>query len=165
MRTARPAIAILPTMSLLDLIIEKTGVRTASDSVAGDSEAQLLIASLLALVAKSDGGISPSEETRMANLLSKRFGLRPDEVSDLIARATEEFPNHDQLDEVVDSLNDALSRTQKESLMFMVLCVIAADNQKDAREMQLLNKLVDTFRLPDATMQKMYDGNFDLLFR
>ncbi len=151
-------------MSLLNLIIEKTGVRTAGESVAGDSEAQTLIASLLALVATSDGGISSDENGRMVNLLSKRFGLGSGEASDLVARAVENHPSHDQLDEVVDSVNEVLSRSQKEDLMFMVLCVIAADNQKDAGEMELLNKLVDKFRLPDATMQKMYEGNFDLFF-
>ena len=151
-------------MSLLDLIIEKTGVRTASDSVAGNSEAQMLIASLLGLVASSDGGISPDENMRIVNLLSKRFGLSSYESSDLVARAMENHPSHDQLDEVVDSVTEVLSRQQKEDLMFMVLCVIAADDKKDAGEMELLNKLVDAFRLPDATMQKMYEGNFDLLF-
>jgi uncharacterized tellurite resistance protein B-like protein len=151
-------------MSLLDLIIEKTGVRTASNSVAADSGAQVLIASLLALVASSDGGISPDENMRIVNLLGKRFGLSAGEASDLVARALENHPSHDQVDEVLDSVNAVLSRSQKEDLMFMVLCVIAADNKKDVAEMELLNKLVDTFRLPDATMQKMYEGNFDLFF-
>ena len=151
-------------MSLLDLIIEKTGVRTASNSVAADSGAQVLIASLLALVASSDGGISTDENMRIVNLLGKRFGLSAGEASDLVARALENHPSHDQVDEVLDSVNAVLSRSQKEDLMFMVLCVIAADNKKDVAEMELLNKLVDTFRLPDATMQKMYEGNFDLFF-
>jgi uncharacterized tellurite resistance protein B-like protein len=101
-------------MSLLDLIIEKTAVRTASDSVAGDSEAQILIASLLALVAKSDGGISPDENMRIVNLLCKRFGLSPGEALDLVARAADELPSHGQLDEVVDSVNEVLSRSQKD---------------------------------------------------
>ena len=120
--------------------------------------------SLLALVARSDGGISPDENMRMVNLLSERFGLRPDEALDLVARAQEELPSHDSLDEVVDSVTEVLTRTQKEDLMFMVLCVIAADGQKDAAEMKLLTKLVDRFRLPDAVMQTMYERNFDGLF-
>jgi uncharacterized tellurite resistance protein B-like protein len=163
-RTSRLATDIIPDMSLLDIIIEKIGVRIASDSIAGDSEAQILIASLLALVARSDGGISPDENMRIVNLLSKRFGLGSGEALDLVARAADERPSHDQLDEVVDSVNEVLSRSQKEDLMFMVLCVIAADDQKDAGEMKLLAKLVDSFRLPDATMQKMYEGKFDGLF-
>ncbi|RLA26584.1 MAG: hypothetical protein DRR11_19570 [Gammaproteobacteria bacterium] len=151
-------------MSLLDLIIEKTGVRIASDSVASDYEAQILIASLLALVARSDGGMSPDENVRIVNLLCKRFGLNSGEALDLVARTAEELPSHDQLDEVVNSVNEALTRTQKEELMFMVLCVIAADDQKDAGEMKLLAKLIDGLRLSDQFMQKIYERNFDGLF-
>jgi uncharacterized tellurite resistance protein B-like protein len=151
-------------MSLLDLLIEKVGVRTASDSIAGDSEAQILIASLLALVARSDGGVSPDENMRIVNLLSRRFKLSSDEALDLVARAADEVSGHEQLDEVVDSVNELLSRPQKEDLMFMILCVIAADDQKDAGEIKLLAKLVDSFGLPDAVMQKMYEENFDGLF-
>lgn len=163
-RTSHLAADIIPNMSLLDLIIEKIGIRTASDSVAEDPEAQILIASLLALVAKSDGGILPDENMRMMNLLSKRFNLSSTEASDLITRTMNDLPSHDQLDEIVNSVNEELSNTQKEDLMFMVLCVIAADDKKDPGEMKMLNKLIDTFRLPDATMQKMYEGSFDGLF-
>ena len=163
-RTSRLATDIIPDMSLLDLIIEKTGVRIASDRVANDYEAQILIASLLALVARSDGSISPDENLRIVNLLRKRFGLTSGEASDLVARAADELPSHDQLDEIVDSVNEVLTRTQKEDLMFMVLCVIAADNQKDAGEMKLLAKLVDGLQLPDQFIQKIYERNFDGLF-
>lgn len=151
-------------MSLLDLIIEKTGIRIASDSVASDYEAQTLIASLLALVARSDGGISRDENLRIVNLLCNRFGLGSDEASDLVAHAADKLPSHDQLDEVVDSVNEVLTRTQKEDLVFMVLSVIAADNSKDAGEMKLLAKLVDRLQLPDQFLQKIYERDFDGLF-
>lgn len=151
-------------MPLLDLIIEKTGVRIASENVASDQEAQTLIASLLTLVARSDGGISPDENARMVELLRNRFGLSPDDASDLIARAMGELASHDNLDEVVDSVNETLTRSQKEELIFMVLCVIAVDNQKDAGEMQLLATLVDGFKLPDQQLQKVYARYFDGLF-
>lgn len=151
-------------MSLLDLIIEKTGVRIASDSVACNYEEQKLIASLLALTARSDGGISPDENMRMVNLLCKRFGLGSDDASNLVARAANELRSHEQLDEVVDSVNEALTRSQKEDLVFMVLCVIAADGQKDTEEMKLLAKLVDRLQLPDQFMQKVYERDFDGLF-
>jgi uncharacterized tellurite resistance protein B-like protein len=163
-RTSRLATDIIRDMSLLDIIIEKTGIKIASDSVASDYEAQILIASLLALVAKSDGGISPDENSRIVNLLCKRFGLGSSEALDLVARAADELPSHDRLDEVVDSVNEVLTRTQKEDLMFMVLCVIAADNQKDAGEMKLLAKLVDSLQLPDQFMQKIFERDFDGLF-
>jgi uncharacterized tellurite resistance protein B-like protein len=151
-------------MSLLDFIIDKTGVGTANDKVASDYEAQKLIASLLALVARSDGGISPDEKSRIVNLLSKRFGFGLEEASHLVAHAAEELPSQGQLDDIVAAANDSLTRTQKEDLIFMVMCVIAADDEKDPAEMELLAKLVDGFRLPDQFMQRIYERDFDGLF-
>ena len=58
-----PATRLIPDMSLVDLIYSKTGTRIRLDSVTADIEAQTLIASLLALVAKSDGGISPDTDS------------------------------------------------------------------------------------------------------
>ena len=46
-------------MSLTDLIYAKTGIRIGAEKSGADHESQMLIAALLVLVAKSDGGISP----------------------------------------------------------------------------------------------------------
>ncbi len=158
------ATQVIPDMSLVDLIFKKTGVRIVTDSIAGDYESQALIASLLTLVARSDGGISPDENLRMVELLRNRFGLRSGEALDMVSRAADELASHDKLDEILDSVNEALTRSQKEDLMFMVLCVIAADNQKDAGEMKLLAALIDGLKLPDQFMQKVYERYFDGLF-
>ncbi len=154
----------IPDMSLVDLIFKKTGIRIATNSVAGDYEAQTLIASLLTLVARSDGGISPDEYLRIVELLRNRFGLRSGEALDMVTRAADELASHDELDEILDSVNEALTRTQKEDLMLMVLSVIAADNQKDAGEMKLLVALIDGLNMPDQIMHKVYERYFDGLF-
>lgn len=158
------ATRVIPDMSLADLIFAKTGVRIGTDSVAGDHEAQTLIASLLTLVASSDGGISPDEYSRIVELLRNRFGLGSGEALDMVARAADELASHDKLDEILDSVNETLSRTQKEDLMLMVLSVIAADNQKDAAEMKLLVALIDGLKLPDQFMHKVYERYFDGMF-
>ncbi len=154
----------IPDMSLVDLIFKKTGVRIATNSLSGDYEAQTLIASLLTLVARSDGGISPDENLRIVELLRNRFGLRSGEALDMVTRAADELASHDELDEILDSVNEALTRAQKEDLMLMVLSVIAADNQKDAAEMKLLVAQIDGLKLPDQFMQKVYERYFDGLF-
>ena len=151
-------------MSLVDLIFAKTGVRIGTDSVAGDHEAQTLIASLLTLVARSDGGISPDEYSRIVELLRNRFGLRSGDALDMVSRAADELASHDKLDEILDSVNEELTRNQKEDLMLMVLSVIAADNQKDAGEMKLLAALIDGLKIPDQVMHKVYERYFDGLF-
>jgi uncharacterized tellurite resistance protein B-like protein len=132
-------------MSLADLIYSKTGISIGPESIAGDSEAQTLIASLLALVAKSDGGISPDENLRMVRLLRSRFQLKPGEALNMITRASEEL---------------ATPLAQKEDLMLMVLSVISADNQKDAGEMKLLAALIEGLKMPDNVMNNVYGRYF-----
>lgn len=148
-------------MSLADLIYTTTGIRIGSDSAASDAETQVMIASLLALVAKSDGGISPDESLRMVELLRSRFQLKPGEALNLITRASDELASHSDLDNIFIAVNEKLSLAQKEDLMFMVLKVISADNQKDAAEMKLLAALVEELEIPDTVMDKAYQRYFD----
>jgi uncharacterized tellurite resistance protein B-like protein len=147
-------------MSLLDLIYSKTGISVGADASSSDDESQNLIASLLALVARSDGGISLDESERMVGLLRKRFRVSPIEALEMITRASNELAVHSRLDEVVDAINRKLTLAQKEDLMLMVLHVIAADNQKDAREMRLLAVVVEGLRIPDQLMDRVYERYF-----
>jgi len=147
-------------MSLVDLIYSKTGISIGPESIAGDIEAQTLIASLLALVAKSDGGISPDETLRMVRLLRSRFQLKPGEALNMITRASDELAAHTNIDEILVSVNNSLTLTQKEDLMLMVLSVISADNQKDAGEMKLLAALIEGLKIPDNIMNNVYKRYF-----
>jgi uncharacterized tellurite resistance protein B-like protein len=156
-----PATRTIPDMSLVDLIYSKTRINIGLDSVTADIEAQTLIASLLALVAKSDGGISPDETLRMVQLLRSRFQLREGEALNMITRASDELATHTSLDEILVSVNDNLALAQKEDLMLMVLSVISADNQKDAAEMKLLAALIEGLKIPDKIMNKVYEQYFE----
>ena len=147
-------------MSLADLIYSKTGIRIGLDSVTVDHEAQTLIASLLTLVARSDGGISPDESLRMVELLRNRFKLRPGEALNMITRAADELAAHTNLDEILVAVNDNLALAQKEDLMLMVLSIISADNQKDAAEMKLLVALIEGLKMPDKVMNRVYERYF-----
>ena len=88
-------------MSLLDLIYSKTGIRVGPRGLSGDAESQNLVASLLAMVAKSDGGISLDESERMVGLLRNRFRVSPIEALEMITRASQELAANSRLDEVV----------------------------------------------------------------
>ena len=154
-------IPIIPDMPLVDLIYSKTGISIGADSFIGDNEAQTLVASLLALVAKSDGGISPDESLRMVELLRSRFQLKPGEALHMITRAEDELAMHTGLDEILVMVNDELTLAQKENLMLMVLDVISADNQKHAREMNLLAALIEGLKVPDRVMNRVYERYFE----
>lgn len=147
-------------MSLLDLIYSKTGIRVGPRGLSGDAESQNLVASLLAMVAKSDGGISLDESERMVGLLRNRFRVSPIEALEMITRASQELAANSRLDEVVDAINQKLTLAQKEDLMLMILHVISADSRKDAGEMRLLDAVVEGLRMPDQLMEKVYQQYF-----
>jgi uncharacterized tellurite resistance protein B-like protein len=147
-------------MKLTDLIYAKTGFTIDLSSLAGDLDAQTLVASLITLVAKSDGGISLDETARMVEMLRQRFPLDRGEALSLITRAADELSADSHLDEILAEVNDKLALPHKEELMLMVLHVISADNEKDAGEMKLLAALIDGLKIPDNIMDRVYARYF-----
>ena len=149
------------SMKLKDLIYAKTGIAIDLGSLASDPNGQTLIASLMALVAKSDGGVSPDEMTRMVELLRDRFGLQPGEALNMITRAIDDVAHTIKLDELLRSVNDDLALQHKEELLLMLLHVIAADDQKDVAEMKFLSAVVDGLKVPEKIMANVYARYFD----
>lgn len=147
-------------MKLTDIIYAKTGVTIDLASLSNDPEGQSLVTSLMALVARSDGGISPDETSRMVELLEHRFRISSELAIDLVSRAADEYGENADLDGLVANINEELSLPQKEELMSMVLHVISADDQKIAAEMNLLATLVDRLKIPDNVMEKAYEQYF-----
>jgi uncharacterized tellurite resistance protein B-like protein len=151
-------------MNLKDLIYAKTGITIDLKNLASDPDGQALMTSLLALVAKSDGGISPDEMTRMVELLRERFSLQPGEALNMITRATAEIEAIGEgadLDELLSSVNDDLALPHKEELLLMLLHVISADNEKDVAEMKFLAAVVDGLKIPGKIMDKVYARYFE----
>jgi uncharacterized tellurite resistance protein B-like protein len=157
-----PDTRITPDMSLTDLIYQYTGIAISRESLGSDLDSQLLVSSLLVLVAKSDGGISPDESMRMVTLLRNRFGANPAEALDLINRAGDELAHDAEIDAILSSAAQTLSLAQKEDLMLMVLQVISADNVKDAAEMKLMVTLMEKLDLSDRSMEKIYGRYFEV---
>lgn len=149
------------SMKLKDLIYAKTGIAIDLSSLASDPNGQTLIASLMALVAKSDGGVSPEEMARMVTLLRNRFGLQPGEALNMITRAIDEVAHTTNLDQLLRSVNDDLALQHKEELLLMLLHVIAADDQKDVAEMKFLSAVVDGLKVPEKIMANVYARYFD----
>jgi len=147
-------------MKLTDLIYAKTGFTIELPSLASDLDAQTLVASLITLVAKSDGGISLDESARMVEMLRQRFPLERGEALSLVTRAADELSEDSHLDEILAEVNDKLALPHKEELMLMVLHVISADNEKDAGEMKLLAVLIDGLKIPDNIMERVYTRYF-----
>lgn len=147
-------------MGFTDIIYAKTGIAFDLPSLASNIDARPMVATLMAIVAKCDGGISPDETARMVELLRSRFQLQPNEALSLITRAVDELARDTHLDELMADIDHELPLAHKEDVMLMVLHVIAADNVKDAREMKLLSALIDGLGIPEEIMEVAYARYF-----
>jgi uncharacterized tellurite resistance protein B-like protein len=147
--------------NLTDLIYAKTGIAFDLPGLASNLDAQSMVATLIALVAKSDGGVSPDETARMVEMMRGRFQLRPNEALSLITRAVDELAPDTHLDEILSEINNELPLAHKEDVMLMVLHIISADNVKDAQEMKLLSALMDGLKIPWKVMDNVYARYFE----
>jgi uncharacterized tellurite resistance protein B-like protein len=147
-------------MGITDFIYAKTGITFDLPSLASNIDTRSMVATLMAIVAKCDDGISPDETARMVELLRSRFQLKPNEALSLITRAVDELARDTHLDEIMADIDNELPLAHKEDVILMVLHVIAADNVKDAREMKLLSTLIDGLGIPEEVMDDAYARYF-----
>lgn len=148
-------------MGLKDIIMGMAGLSDSRQNFIDNIASPDLVAAVLVVCAKSDGGISPEENLRMVKLLRGTYGLQPGEALALITRLADTSATAHDLEMLLDSVNEEFSNAEKEELILMVLKVIAADQEKDADEMRLLAHLVDGLQIPDTAMQRIYDRYFE----
>jgi len=146
---------------LKDLVYAITGVDLDFDRISTDINAQMAIASLLAVAANSDGSIDIVETQKMTNMLRRRFDLTSGVALDLVTRAIDDLSAGDASSRLFDELNERLTLKQKDDLLLMVLEVIAADGEKEAREMALLDQTVVALNISDRQLAKIYDRYFE----
>ena len=146
---------------LKDLVYAMTGFDLDFDKVSTDINAQIATASLLAVAANSDGSIDSVETEKMVGVLRKRFELTSTVALDLVTRAIDELSTGDASRRLFDELNERLTLKQKDDLLLMVLEVIAADGEKEAREMALLDQTVTALNISDRQLSNIYDRYFE----
>jgi len=146
---------------LLDLIYTTTGISLGSGDSPVDINAQIAVASLLAVAANSDGSIDSNETVKMVEAMCTRFSLTPTVACDLITRAIDDQLVGNESSKLFEELNERLSTKQKEELILMLLEVIAADGEKESAEMTLLNQTVAALDISDSRLSKIYDRYFE----
>lgn len=147
-------------MALKDIILKLTGLSGSRQYLVDNIASPDLVAAMLVIFAKSDGGISPEENLRMVQLLREKYGLQPGEALELVTRVAAAGTPADDAEKLFTSVNEEFSDADKEELLLMALSVIAADREKDAREMELLATLVDKLQVSDTTMEPVYTRYF-----
>jgi uncharacterized tellurite resistance protein B-like protein len=146
---------------LRDLVYAATGIDLGLDSAPVDINAQIAVAALLVVVAKSDGSIDSKETIKMVEALCARFSLTSTVALDLVTRAIDDQSMPGGSSGLIDELNAHLTLKQKEELVLMLLEVIAADGEKEASEMVVLDRIVVALNISDSHLARIYKRYFE----
>jgi len=148
-------------MALRDIIIGMFGLSKSRQYLIDNIVSPDLVAAVLVVCAKSDGGISPEENLRMVQLLREKYGLQPGEALELVTGLADTSTTASDLESLLESVDQEFSTAEKAELILMVLKVIAADEEKDAGEMKLLATLIEALHVSDKVMAGVYERYFD----
>ena len=134
-------------------------IETGNETEIYDS--QFLVAALLIYVAKGDGSISDMETDKMLALVGQHFQLHSTETLALLTRAMTELAENPDLESLLRELSTTLSNDHKEEIAVMLLQVVAADGQKDAEEMEKMNKAAEIIGISQEVMHRAFTRYFD----
>ncbi len=134
-------------------------IETGNETEIYDS--QFLVAALLIYVAKGDGSISDMETDKMLALVGQHFQLHSAETLALLTRAMTELAENPDLESLLRELSTTLSNDHKEEIAVMLLQVVAADGQKDAEEMEKMNKAAEIIGISQEVMHRAFTRYFD----
>ncbi len=112
-------------------------------------EPHLAVAVLLVEAGLMQGDFSSDERTMTARLLSRRFGLLPDEADELIERAETRARSTAQYFPFTNSLNTNMSIEDKIEVVEMLWRIAYADGHLDAFEDQLIRQVAGLLHVPD----------------
>jgi uncharacterized tellurite resistance protein B-like protein len=112
------------------------------------------------MAARSDGSIATQETERLVSVMQRGFAMKESEALQLVVRALDDAHGTQGTSTLLQNLERALDRKQKESLIVMLLEVIAADGVKDAREISVLDKAISGLKISDTSMDRAYGTYF-----
>ena len=125
-----------------------------------DLNLQLQIVSILTSVAHSDGSMDSEEQVRIVEIVRGHMGITAVTALDLVARASADHPDLGVSMDSCRELRGRLNSDQKDEVILMILEVISADGEKDAREMEALHNVVAALGVSDKRMSRLYDTYF-----
>ena len=125
-----------------------------------DVSLQQQVVSILTSLAHSDGSMDSEEQVRIVEITRRHMGITAATALNLVVKARADHPGPDVSMDSCRELRDGLNRDQKGELILMMLDVISADGEKDAREIEALHNVVATLGVSDRRMAGLYEVYF-----
>lgn len=108
---------------------------------------RLATAALLVEMARQDENIHEAEREAVANALSNKFGLSPDEVAELYALAEAEANEAIDYYQFTSLLKEHFSAAQKEKVVELLWQVAGADGYIDKYEEHMVRRIAELLYL------------------
>ena len=109
---------------------------------------RLAVATLLVEIARADFEVDPTERDAIRRMLASAYGLDPEPVAELVARAEQAVEEAVSLYEFTSRLNEELSPEDKVEIIEMLWRVAFADGRLDKYEEHLVRKAADLLHVP-----------------
>lgn len=134
---------------MFDLIRKMIGQQDSSQKIGSEDalNAHLALTVLLMEAACADGECSKEEKRRLVSTLVTEFGVREEDINDLMDDSRKEIKEHVNLFRYTHFINENFSEKQKISIMESVWRIILLDDHLEAHEDHFAHKLAGLLRL------------------
>jgi uncharacterized tellurite resistance protein B-like protein len=122
---------------------------------APERETPLVVAALLALVARADGRLLPVEEDGLERILRARFGLSPEAATRLLARGDAISREMDPASTIAERILHDIPAGERPDLLAMAYRIAAVDGQVHDFEDDLLWRVGRLLGLPDDDVARI----------
>lgn len=138
----------------------RTGQPIDADGVMTERDFRFLITLLLVDLAKSNGRITQTETEKMMEITQSQFQMSSAEALELLTSAVATLTDHPNLEDVLRALKDVLNAAAKEEILLLMLELIAADGQRETREMEIFKHAADVLEIAPESVHKAFERFF-----
>jgi uncharacterized tellurite resistance protein B-like protein len=121
---------------------------------------QTCITSLLVAAAIRDGDFANDERQQILTLLRNELKLTPSQADNQLDQAIIQVAKTTSLRLLLGELKYELNLPQKQSVLLMLLKVIAADGKQTAEEIDMIDQLSDNLKMPEASVSQVFGQYF-----
>jgi uncharacterized tellurite resistance protein B-like protein len=134
---------------VIDRVLDFLSGRATPAAAAGRSELELAVAALLIEAERMDDRFDAAERRTIERLLAARFGLAPDAVRTLVARAEAAVRDSTQLFPFTRTIVAAMAPEDRAQILELMWAVAYADGTLDPHEDMLLRRIAGLLHVPD----------------
>jgi uncharacterized tellurite resistance protein B-like protein len=121
---------------------------------------RVAVCAVLLAAAIRDGDFDQQEEQKIIALLGEELDLDPAQAGDCMAQASARVARTTSPGLLMGDLKYELSLPQKESVLLMLLKVIAADGKQTEEEIAMISQVSEQLKMPAAAVNQVYNQYF-----